>query len=238
MSIFVENRHEIRDAHSLGHSEFFPEGVTSYSELDAICESLHNSGKLIVVDALHIRKGMQTLRNQDLTRAGFQTTAEKIQNQLVMQARILGMNIETSKVALSIRAGLSFMPVIARSMPGMEYGFITQERDEKNPKEVTNITTKLRSFAGKTAFLFDPMLATGSSASHAVDAVMAEGANSAVIISSFASPEGVATIAQNPHVDKIITLPLEAGLNQRGFIVGGLGSTAMLGDFGDRYLSN
>lgn len=238
MSIFVVNRHNIREANGLGHEKFFPEGISTYKELDAVCDNLHEEGKLVVVDAPFIRSGMFTLRNQDLTRAGFQTLADKLQSFLVQQARIEGMNTENSKVGLSVRAGLSFMPNIVRTMPGLEFGFITQERDEENPNIVSNNPSKLKTFRGKTAYLFDPMLATGGSASHAVDAVMAEGAESAVIISSYASPEGVATIAEHPHVDKIITLPLEAGLNERGFIVGGIGTIAMLGDFGDRFFSN
>ena len=83
--------------------------------------------------------------------------------------------------------------------------------------------------ADAEVLLLDPMLATGHSACEAVSVLKAHGAQSIRFICIVACPEGIAQL-QTAHPDvPIITATVDAGLNDVGYIVPGLG------DAGDRY---
>jgi uracil phosphoribosyltransferase len=72
------------------------------------------------------------------------------------------------------------------------------------------------------------MLATGNSTASAVETVKGAGAAHVRLISIIAAPEGIANI-QGRHPDvQIVVAAIDRGLNDRGFIVPGLG------DAGDR----
>ena len=72
------------------------------------------------------------------------------------------------------------------------------------------------------------MLATGGSASAAITNIKKRGAKKILLVCLVGVPEGVARIEQD-HPDVDITLAaLDEGLNERGYIVPGLG------DAGDR----
>jgi uracil phosphoribosyltransferase len=72
------------------------------------------------------------------------------------------------------------------------------------------------------------MLATGNSTAAAVETVKRAGASSVHLISIIAAPEGVRRI-EEAHPDvTIVVAAIDRGLNERGFIVPGLG------DAGDR----
>ena len=72
------------------------------------------------------------------------------------------------------------------------------------------------------------MLATGNSAIAAIDLLKERGANDIRFVCLLAAPEGVKTFtAAHPDVP-IITASLDSHLNEKGYIVPGLG------DAGDR----
>ena len=76
--------------------------------------------------------------------------------------------------------------------------------------------------------MIDPMLATGGSAVEAVDLLKEKGARRIQILCIVAAPEGIALVEKHhPDVD-IFTPVIDERLNDRKFIVPGLG------DFGDR----
>jgi uracil phosphoribosyltransferase len=82
--------------------------------------------------------------------------------------------------------------------------------------------------ADRDAIVLDPMLATGNSSAAAVAAVKAAGARSVILVCLVAAPEGIAHLhAEHPDVH-IVCAAIDRGLNERGFIVPGLG------DAGDR----
>ena len=74
----------------------------------------------------------------------------------------------------------------------------------------------------------DPMLATGGSSSHAVQLVKDQGATDLKFICLLASPEGVAKFSEDHPDVPIYTASLDDHLNEKGYIVPGLG------DAGDR----
>jgi uracil phosphoribosyltransferase len=76
--------------------------------------------------------------------------------------------------------------------------------------------------------LLDPMLATGNSTAHAVRLVKEAGATSVRLIAIIAAPEGIRNIEQAHPDVQIVVAAIDRGLNEKGFIVPGLG------DAGDR----
>lgn len=235
-SIFVDNLEEIRTSQSLDN--FLPSGFNSLSEVDKFCEELVRAGRLVVVDSPLVRETMLHMKSQDISMNDFRELAKTLHSKLVDEAKRHQLGEEKSKAAISVRAGLSFLTCLEAEVPNLDVGFITQERDEVNPTIVSSLPKKLGSFKKKHAFVFDPMLATGGSMSDVINEVLKRGASEITVVVSFPTPQGVARIALIPEVTRIICPPLEAGLNKQAFIVGGIGDTAMLGDFGDRYFGS
>jgi uracil phosphoribosyltransferase len=72
------------------------------------------------------------------------------------------------------------------------------------------------------------MLATGRSSAAAIDEVKKAGARSVTIVCLVSAPEGIELVqAEHPDV-RIVTAAVDRGLDERGYIVPGLG------DAGDR----
>ena len=106
-------------------------------------------------------------------------------------------------------------------------GYIGLERDEKTA--IARIYyQKLPPLAVKTALLLDPMLATGGSGAQALDLIREAGGEGTRMVCVVAAPEGVRAIEERHPEVQIFTAALDEGLNDRAFIVPGLG------DFGDR----
>ena len=80
----------------------------------------------------------------------------------------------------------------------------------------------------RDVIVVDPMLATGGSASAAIQFLKDDGAKSVRLMSIIAAPEGIARMqADHPDVD-IYVAALDDHLNEHAYIVPGLG------DAGDR----
>jgi uracil phosphoribosyltransferase len=80
----------------------------------------------------------------------------------------------------------------------------------------------------RDAIVLDPMLTTGHSSAAAIDAVKEAGAQAVTLVCIVAAPPGVEFI-QEKHPDvHIVCAAVDRGLDERGFIVPGLG------DAGDR----
>lgn len=232
MSIFCEGYTEARRAQDLGN--YLPKGFRSLEELDAFCIEQQDSGRLVVVDhSPKIRWAIKELRSTNVGMEAFRELLTGLTNNLFDNPELMEyvQPPNSAKVAISIRAGLAFLPTVMTQ--NVEIGMITQERDETEPTKVTSLPRKLGSFVDKTAIIVDPMLATGGSMSDVVRAVCDRGADTVVTVSAFSAPQGIVRMLQDGRVDRVFTPPLEAGLNEHAFIVGGYGQ--MLGDCGDRY---
>jgi uracil phosphoribosyltransferase len=83
----------------------------------------------------------------------------------------------------------------------------------------------------KKIFVPDPMLATGGSADRTIEELLKNGAKEEVIhlVALVSAPEGIRHIREKYPKVKITTAALDRGLNDKKYIVPGLG------DFGDRY---
>ncbi len=138
--------------------------------------------------------------------------------------------ISGKKVAVCpiLRAGLGMLDGVLSLISGARVGFIGLYRDEETLHPVEYYVKLPQDVADRDVILLDPMLATGNSTAHAVKVVKDAGATSVRLISIIAAPEGIANIErQHPDVE-IVVAAIDRGLNERGFIVPGLG------DAGDR----
>lgn len=127
-----------------------------------------------------------------------------------------------------LRAGLGMLPSILQLMPHARVGFIGLKRHEKTLQASVyhrSLPSRLASFE---IILIDPMLATGGSAVAALDLVAERGARRLRLVNLVAAPEGIRHVRRSYPRLPIFTAAVDARLNQRGFIVPGLG------DAGDR----
>ena len=126
-----------------------------------------------------------------------------------------------------LRSGLGILGPVLELLPRVSVGYIGLERDEDTA--VARIYyKKLPAMEGKIPLLLDPMLATGGSAAQALDLIKAAGGRDARMVCVVAAPEGVKVLEDRHPEVQIYTAALDQGLNDRAFIVPGLG------DFGDR----
>jgi len=138
------------------------------------------------------------------------------------------ISIEHEVVAIPVlRAGLGLLAPVLELLPRVSVGYIGLERDEETA--IARIYyKKLPHLVGKVALLLDPMLATGGSAAQALDLIKEAGGRNPRMICVVAAPEGVKVLEdRHPEVD-VYTAALDERLNDKAYIVPGLG------DFGDR----
>jgi uracil phosphoribosyltransferase len=138
--------------------------------------------------------------------------------------------ISGKKVAVCpiLRAGLGMLDGVLTLISGARVGFIGLYRDEQTLHPVEYYVKLPQDVADRDVILLDPMLATGNSTAHAIRLVKDAGASSVRLISIIAAPEGVANIQQSYPDVQIVVAAIDRQLNERGYIVPGLG------DAGDR----
>jgi uracil phosphoribosyltransferase len=138
--------------------------------------------------------------------------------------------ISGKKVAVCpiLRAGLGMLDGVLSLISGARVGFIGLYRNEETLEPVEYYVKLPADIAQRDVILLDPMLATGNSTAAAVQIVKDAGAQSVRLIALIAVPEGVDRIA-DAHPDvAIVVAGIDRGLNERGYILPGLG------DAGDR----
>jgi len=138
--------------------------------------------------------------------------------------------ISGKKVAVCpiLRAGLGMLDGVLDLISGARVGFIGLYRDEETLMPIEYYVKLPTDVAIRDVILLDPMLATGNSTAHAVQLVKDAGATSVLLISIIAAPEGIANVQEHHPDVQIVVAAIDRGLNDKGFIVPGLG------DAGDR----
>ena len=127
-----------------------------------------------------------------------------------------------------LRAALSMLHAAQELFPNSAIGFLGLQRDEATAV-AKRYYVRVPPLAGKHVFLLDPMLATGGSVADAIDAIHDQSIKSLSIVSIVSAPEGIERLNKRYPELHIITGAIDERLNERKFIVPGLG------DFGDRY---
>lgn len=172
----------------------------------------------------HITRQLTVLLALEATR-GIATSPVTVQAPL---EATVGQRISQGLVVVPIlRAGLGMSEAVATLFPDVSVGYIGLERNE-HTAVASSYYCKLPKLDGKCILCVDPMLATGGSASQALALVKEHGGRHITLVSVVATPQGVARIEKDHPEVKIVTGALDRGLNDKAYIVPGLG------DFGDR----
>jgi uracil phosphoribosyltransferase len=128
-----------------------------------------------------------------------------------------------------LRAGLGMFDAVLTLLPNASVGYIGVYRDPETHRPV-EYYAKMPELKDKDLFLLDPMLATGHSAIKSIAILMNQGIaeKNIYFLSLLSAPEGIDEItAAYPRI-KIYTASVDERLNEKDYIVPGLG------DAGDR----
>ena len=206
--------------------------------------------RLQVVDHPLVAHKLTVLRDERTESPTFRLLADELVTLLAYEAtrdaRVTPLRITTpvgpaDGVKLSapkplvvpiLRAGLGMLDGMARLLPTAEIGFLGMIRDEETLQATTYATRLPDDLTGRQCYLLDPMLATGGTLAAAINFVVERGAEQITAVCLLAAPEGVAFL-ENETADlrapiTIVTAALDERLNDKGYIVPGLG------DAGDR----
>ena len=127
-----------------------------------------------------------------------------------------------------LRAGLGMVDAMLELMPTAQVWHLGLFRDERTLRPVEYYNKLPDSATVDLCLILDPMLATGGSATAAIEVLKKWGAVRIKLVNLIAAPEGVAAVtAAHPDVD-IYCAALDRSLNEKGYIQPGLG------DAGDR----
>jgi len=131
-----------------------------------------------------------------------------------------------------LRAGLGMLEGMSKLMPNAEVGFLGMVRDEKTLEASTYANRLPENLSGRQCFVLDPMLATGGTLIAAFHYLIDLGATEIIAICILCAPEGISAVEKEFANSKvpitIVTGALDEKLNDKGYIVPGLG------DAGDR----
>ena len=204
------------------------------------------NGKVMILDHPLIRHKVSLIRNKDTgvkefreliseiaTLEAYEATRELQLEETEVETPICKTKAETlsgKKLALVpiLRAGLGMVDGVLTLIPAAKVGHIGLYRDPETLKPVKYYCKLPSDIGERQVFVLDPMLATGGSASDAIDFIKADGAKHIVLMCVIAAPEGIAAVQErHPDVD-IYCAALDEKLNDHGYIVPGLG------DAGDR----
>ncbi|MDX5382347.1 MAG: uracil phosphoribosyltransferase [Rhodobacterales bacterium] len=127
-----------------------------------------------------------------------------------------------------LRAGNGLLDGVLELIPSARVGFVGLYRDEVTLKPVQYYCKLPEGLEDRLVIVVDPMLATGNSSVAAVDLLKAAGATNIRFMCLLAAPEGVARMKEAHPDVPIVTAALDKRLNDKGYILPGLG------DAGDR----
>lgn len=199
---------------------------------------------LVVLDHPLSRHLIQGLRRADTLPVEFRTLSRNLSTLLIYEAtRGLRLREETIQTPLEttsaeildqglavvpvLRAGLAMLESALALFPDVAVGYVGLERDHATAV-AHSYYCKLPRLEGRLTLCCDPMLATGGSASQALQILKDNGAENLRLVCVVAAPEGVERV-QIDHPDvPIFAAALDRELDPRKYILPGLG------DFGDR----
>jgi uracil phosphoribosyltransferase len=201
--------------------------------------------ELTVVDHPLAARLLTRLRDEATDRATFRQTMDELAGMLVYEAcRTLateqvdvvtpmgpatGIRISRPPLVVPVlRAGLGLHGAVIRLLPETDTAFVGVSRNEETLQPEPYMNSVPPDLAGRPVLVLDPMLATGGSLAHACRLLRDRGAGDMTGVCVLAAPEGLAHIEQSGLVARVVTAAVDAHLDERAFIVPGLG------DAGDR----
>jgi uracil phosphoribosyltransferase len=202
--------------------------------------------RLTVVAHPLVQHKLTLMRDRETSTAGFRQLLREISHLLAYEVTrdlpLTTRTIETPLTAMEapvlegkklalvsiLRAGNGLLDGVLDLIPSARVGFIGLYRDEETLQPVQYYAKVPADLPERPVIVLDPMLATGNSSAAAVTLLKAEGATDIRFLCLLAAPEGVARMAAAHPDVPIVTAALDDRLNEKGYIVPGLG------DAGDR----
>ena len=127
-----------------------------------------------------------------------------------------------------LRAGLGMVNGMLRLIPTAKVGHVGLYRDPDTLQPVEYYCKLPTDVTERDLIVIDPMLATGGSASAAIQFLKERGVKSIKLVCLIAAPEGIKKVREDHDDVNIYTAAVDEKLNDHGYIVPGLG------DAGDR----
>jgi len=202
--------------------------------------------RLIVVEHPLVQHKLSYLREKDTPTVHFRKIANEVTLLLTYEAtkdfptedveietpleRTTVQRISGKKVAVCpvLRAGMGMLDGVLSLVSGARVGFIGLYRDEETLEPVEYYVKLPNDLEDRDAIVLDPMLATGNSSVAAIAKVKDAGARTVTLVCLVAAPEGIERVHSAHAEVRIVTASVDRGLNEKGYIVPGLG------DAGDR----
>lgn len=206
--------------------------------------------RTLVIDHPLVAHKLTRLRREETSSATFRLLAEELVTLLAYEATdslrvqpveivtpvapTMGVEMAEPKpiVVPILRAGLGMLNGMMKLMPTAEVGFLGMVRDHESLLATTYADRLPHDLKDRQVFVLDPMLATGGTLVAAIDLLLERGARDVTAICLLAAPEGLkhledAFAGRDVEVT-VVTASLDERLNEKGYIVPGLG------DAGDR----
>jgi uracil phosphoribosyltransferase len=141
-----------------------------------------------------------------------------------------GRRLASNPVVVPVlRAGLGLLPSAFRALPEADAGFVGVARDEETFAPTPYVSKLPANLEGRPCIVLDPMLATGGSLVHTCQLLLERGRpDPLIVVCVLAAPEGIERLRDEGLSLTLITASIDSHLNDRAFIVPGLG------DAGDR----
>jgi uracil phosphoribosyltransferase len=207
--------------------------VTRYPNLFVLEHPLIQHKLALLREWTTSKKTFRELVDEIATLMGYEVTKdlplEPVEVETPLE-RTIGYMVSGKKLTLVpiLRAGLGMVEGFLRLVPAARVGHIGLYR-EHDTLEPVEYYFKIPPEPGARDFIvLDPMLATGGSASFAVQLLKEQGAARICYVCLVAAPEGVERMLEDHPDVQIFTASLDRQLNENGYILPGLG------DAGDR----
>lgn len=204
--------------------------------------------ELLVADHPLISHKLSVLRDQDTPSPVFRALTSELMTLLAYEATrsisvenhaiVTPVQATTGKklakprpvVVPILRAGLGMLEGMVQLLPSAEVGFLGMVRDEETLQPSVYAERLPEDLSDRQCFVLDPMLATGGSLLAAIRYLTERGAREITAVCLIGAPEGVRAIEEGTEGLPVTVVlgALDERLNDRGFIVPGLG------DAGDR----
>ncbi len=200
---------------------------------------------LTVVDHPLLKRDLTILRRDETPHGQFRKTVSDAASILAYEAlrdiQLTETEIETPMEATTgytlaedvivvpiMRAGLGMVDGFVRYVPEARVGHLGMQRDEETYEPVDYYSSMPDGVDSAHLFVVDPMLATGGSATFAIQHLKEHGGTDFTFACLVAAPEGVSQLhREHPDVG-IVAATLDRELDDNAFIRPGLG------DAGDR----
>jgi uracil phosphoribosyltransferase len=200
---------------------------------------------LSVVDHPLLKRDLTVLRRDETPHGQFRKTvsdaaailAYEAMREIDLQETEIETPLETTTgyqiaddvmVVPIMRAGLGMVDGFVRYVPEARVGHLGMQRDEETYTPVDYYSNIPDGIEGAHVFVVDPMLATGGSASFAINHLKEEGGQDFTFACLVAAPEGVKRLREEHPDVPMVTAVLDRELDENAFIRPGLG------DAGDR----